>query len=189
MYKEGDANTVQVAKRIDGSTAIRLVRRYPEDLELRQDLRSVERLSLDRQSSKCHPPPFSAGFIAIMVLYGFLRDCLVQRQSSAIAIPVSIDRHVPAHVHERGFAEYHVTWRANRARCRHVGRQLPSSCWRTSCGARRNRVTSGLTAAQKAARPRSASAVTRGDAHDNCCLLSDGLHLAALPVSCSVIRR
>ncbi len=86
VYKEGDANTVQVAKRIDARLdAIREA--LPEDLELRKiyDQSTFIGGAIQQVSSAA----IFGGILAIMVLYGFLRDASATA-IVAVAIPVSI---------------------------------------------------------------------------------------------------
>ncbi|MDH3481030.1 MAG: efflux RND transporter permease subunit [Gammaproteobacteria bacterium] len=86
VYKEGDANTVQVARRIDQRLE-RIRESLPDDIEL---------IKIHDQSkfisSAVDDVRFAAilgGLIAILVLYGFLRD---SRATTiiGIAIPVSV---------------------------------------------------------------------------------------------------
>jgi HAE1 family hydrophobic/amphiphilic exporter-1 len=86
VYKEGDANTVQVARRVDAR--LEQVRKtLPEDLELVTiyDQSGFISAAIDQVSSAA----VFGGLLAIMVLYGFLRD---SRATSiiAVAIPVSV---------------------------------------------------------------------------------------------------
>ena len=86
VYKEGDANTVQVAKRIDDR--LQSIREaLPEDLELRKiyDQSTFIADAIQQVSSAA----IFGGILAIMVLYGFLRDASATA-IIAIAIPVSI---------------------------------------------------------------------------------------------------
>ncbi len=86
VYKEGDANTVQVAKRID--SALERVRgTLPEDMELVKiydQSRFISSAVNDVKSAA-----ILGGIIAIMVLYGFLRDARATT-IVGIAIPVSV---------------------------------------------------------------------------------------------------
>lgn len=86
IYKEGDANTVQVAKRIERRLeqvrkslpeSLDLVKVYDQSKFIASAINDVTRAAV------------FGGILAIMVLYGFLRDA---RATSiiAIAIPVSI---------------------------------------------------------------------------------------------------
>jgi len=86
VYKEGDANTVQVARRIDAR--LETVREtLPDDLELIKiyDQSDFIADAIDQVSSAA----VFGGVLAIVVLYGFLRD---SRATSiiAVAIPVSV---------------------------------------------------------------------------------------------------
>ncbi|MEM7503206.1 MAG: efflux RND transporter permease subunit [Pseudomonadota bacterium] len=86
VYKEGDANTVQVAKRIDDR--LQSIREaLPDDLELRKiyDQSTFIADAIQQVSSAA----IFGGILAIMVLYGFLRDASATA-IIAIAIPVSI---------------------------------------------------------------------------------------------------
>ncbi|HUD97196.1 MAG TPA: efflux RND transporter permease subunit [Woeseiaceae bacterium] len=86
VYKEGDANTVQVARRIESRLV--LVRdSLPDDLELVKIYDQSKFISAAiRQVTSA---AVMGGILAIMVLYGFLRD---SRATTiiGIAIPVSI---------------------------------------------------------------------------------------------------
>ena len=87
VYKEGDANTVQVASRID--RALERVREtLPDDHRADRDLRSVALHHVGGQRRQ-EARRFSAGIIAIIVLYGFLRDARATT-IVGIAIPVSV---------------------------------------------------------------------------------------------------
>ncbi len=86
VYKEGDANTVQVAKRVRGR--LEQVREaLPDDLELIGIYDQSEFISaaIDQVTSAA----IVGGMLAILVLYGFLRD---SRATAiiAISIPVSV---------------------------------------------------------------------------------------------------
>jgi len=86
IYKEGDANTVQVAKRIE--RRLETVRdALPEDIELVKiyDQSKFIGAAIDQVTSAA----IYGGLLAIMVLYGFLRD---SRATTiiALAIPVSV---------------------------------------------------------------------------------------------------
>ncbi len=86
VYKEGDANTVQVARRVDAR--LESVREtLPEELELVKiyDQSDFISASIDQVSSAA----IFGGLLAVLVLYGFLRD---SRATSiiAVAIPVSV---------------------------------------------------------------------------------------------------
>lgn len=86
VYKEGDANTVQVARRVDAR--LESVRKtLPEELELVKiyDQSDFISASIDQVSSAA----IFGGLLAVLVLYGFLRD---SRATSiiAVAIPVSV---------------------------------------------------------------------------------------------------
>jgi HAE1 family hydrophobic/amphiphilic exporter-1 len=86
VYKEGDANTVQVANRIT-QRLDRIRESLPEDMEL---------ITIHDQSgfiasavSDVRNAALLGGIIAIMVLYGFLRDARATT-IVGIAIPVSV---------------------------------------------------------------------------------------------------
>ncbi|MDH5310012.1 MAG: efflux RND transporter permease subunit, partial [Gammaproteobacteria bacterium] len=86
VYKEGDANTVQVAKRIE--RRLEGVRKaLPEDLELIKiyDQSKFIGAAIDQVTSAA----IFGGLLAIMVLYGFLRDARATA-IIALAIPVSV---------------------------------------------------------------------------------------------------
>jgi HAE1 family hydrophobic/amphiphilic exporter-1 len=87
VYKEGDANTVQVANRI----ALRLDRireaSLPEDIELVQIYDQSRFIA--SAVSNVRNAALLGGIIAIMVLYGFLRDARATT-IVGIAIPVSV---------------------------------------------------------------------------------------------------
>jgi HAE1 family hydrophobic/amphiphilic exporter-1 len=86
IYKEGDANTVQVARRIE-QRLDQIQESLPEDLELVKihDQSKFISAAIQQVTSAA----FFGGLLAIMVLYGFLRD---SRATTIIAvtIPVSI---------------------------------------------------------------------------------------------------
>jgi len=86
VYKEGDANTVQVANRVE--RRIEQVREsLPEDLELIKIYDQSDFISA--AISQVSNAAIFGGMLAIMVLYGFLRD---SRATAiiAVAIPVSV---------------------------------------------------------------------------------------------------
>ncbi len=86
VYKEGDANTVQVADRIDRGLE-RVRGTLPEDIELIKiydQSRFISSAVNDVKSAA-----ILGGIIAIMVLYGFLRDARATT-IVGIAIPVSV---------------------------------------------------------------------------------------------------
>jgi len=86
VYKEGDANTVQVAKRIE--RRLEQIREgLPEDLELVKIYDQSKFISA--AISQVTSAALFGGILAIMVLYGFLGD---SRATSiiALAIPVSV---------------------------------------------------------------------------------------------------
>ncbi len=86
VYKEGDANTVQVARRVDARLE-RVREALPDNLELTKiyDQSDFISASIDQVSSAA----IFGGMLAVLVLYGFLRD---SRATSiiAVAIPVSV---------------------------------------------------------------------------------------------------
>jgi HAE1 family hydrophobic/amphiphilic exporter-1 len=86
VYKEGDANTVQVANRIEQRLE-RIRESLPDDLELVQIYDQSKFISAAIQ--QVTSAAFIGGLLAIMVLYGFLRD---SRATTiiAISIPVSV---------------------------------------------------------------------------------------------------
>jgi len=86
IYKEGDANTVQVAKRIE-QRLNRIRESLPEDLELVKIYDQSKFISAAIQ--QVTSAAIFGGILAIMVLYGFLRD---SRATTiiAISIPVSV---------------------------------------------------------------------------------------------------
>ncbi len=86
VYKEGDANTVQVANRMEQRLE-RIRESMPEDLELVKIYDQSKFISAAIQ--QVTSAAFIGGLLAIMVLYGFLRD---SRATTiiAISIPVSV---------------------------------------------------------------------------------------------------
>jgi len=86
IFKEGDANTVQVANRIEQRLE-RIRESLPEDLELVKIYDQSKFISAAIQ--QVTSAAFIGGLLAIMVLYGFLRD---SRATTiiAISIPVSV---------------------------------------------------------------------------------------------------
>ena len=86
VYKEGDANTVQVAKRI-GQRLEQVRETIPDDLELIEIYDQSKFISAAIR--EVTSAAISGGFLAILVLYGFLRDA---RATTVIAlsIPVSV---------------------------------------------------------------------------------------------------
>ncbi|NOX69278.1 MAG: efflux RND transporter permease subunit [Gammaproteobacteria bacterium] len=86
IYKEGDANTVQVARRIDRRLA-QIRESLPENIELIKIYDQSKFISA--AISQVTSAAFVGGLLAIMVLYGFLRD---SRATAiiAVAIPVSV---------------------------------------------------------------------------------------------------
>ena len=86
VYKEGDANTVQVAKRVD-SALDRVRETLPEDIELIKIYDQSRFISAAVNDVKS--AAILGGIIAIMVLYGFLRDARATT-IIGIAIPVSV---------------------------------------------------------------------------------------------------
>ncbi|MGH8195113.1 MAG: efflux RND transporter permease subunit, partial [Woeseiaceae bacterium] len=86
VYKEGDANTVQVAKRL--KQRLEQVREtLPDDLELVEIYDQSK--FIDAAIQEVTSAAIFGGLLAIMVLYGFLRDA---RATSVIAlsIPISV---------------------------------------------------------------------------------------------------
>jgi hydrophobic/amphiphilic exporter-1 (mainly G- bacteria), HAE1 family len=86
VYKEGDANTVQVANRLD--RRLEGVREtLPEDLELIEiyDQSDFIAAAIDEVTSAA----IYGGLLAIVVLYGFLRDARATAVI-ALAIPISV---------------------------------------------------------------------------------------------------
>ena len=86
VYKEGDANTVQVATRIERSLD-RVRGTLPEDMELIKIYDQSRFISSAVDDVKS--AAILGGLIAIMVLYGFLRDARATT-IVGIAIPVSV---------------------------------------------------------------------------------------------------
>jgi HAE1 family hydrophobic/amphiphilic exporter-1 len=86
IYKEGDANTVQVAKRIEARLE-RIRESLPDELELVTIYDQSRFISAAIQ--QVTSAAFIGGLLAIMVLYGFLRD---SRATTiiAVSIPVSV---------------------------------------------------------------------------------------------------
>ena len=86
IYKEGDANTVQVAKRVDRRLET-IQESLPEELDLVKIYDQSKFISAAIQ--QVTSAAIFGGLLAIMVLYGFLRD---SRATTiiAIAIPVSV---------------------------------------------------------------------------------------------------
>jgi HAE1 family hydrophobic/amphiphilic exporter-1 len=86
IYKEGDANTVQVANRLEARLA-RVRESLPEDMELVKIYDQSRFISSAVNNVK--NAAFVGGIFAIIVLYGFLRD---SRSTTivGIAIPVSV---------------------------------------------------------------------------------------------------
>ncbi len=86
VYKEGDANTVQVAGRIDRGLE-RVRDTLPDDIELIKIYDQSKFISSAVNDVKS--AAILGGIIAIMVLYGFLRDARATT-IVGIAIPVSV---------------------------------------------------------------------------------------------------
>ncbi|MEX2125953.1 MAG: efflux RND transporter permease subunit [Woeseia sp.] len=86
VYKEGDANTVQVANRI-GRRLEQIKETLPDDLELVSIYDQSQFISAAIQ--EVTSAAISGGFLAILVLYGFLRDARATT-IIALAIPVSV---------------------------------------------------------------------------------------------------
>lgn len=86
VYKEGDANTVQVARRIEQRVEA-LLEELPEDIELVKIYDQATFISSAVNNVRL--AAILGGLIAIFVLYGFLRD---SRATTivGIAIPVSV---------------------------------------------------------------------------------------------------
>lgn len=86
VYREGDANTVQVARRVDARLE-QLQETLPDELELIKIYDQSEFISAS--ISQVSSAAVAGGVLAIMVLYGFLRD---SRSTSiiAVSIPVSV---------------------------------------------------------------------------------------------------
>lgn len=86
VYKEGDANTVQVAKRVTARID-ELRETLPQDLELVEIYDQSEFISAAIQ--QVTSAALIGGLLAIMVLYGFLGDARATT-IIAISIPVSV---------------------------------------------------------------------------------------------------
>ena len=86
IYKEGDANTVQVASRV-ASRLERVNESLPEDIELTTIYDQSKFISAS--VSDVRNAAILGGIIAIIVLYGFLRDSRATT-ITGIAIPVSV---------------------------------------------------------------------------------------------------
>ena len=86
VYKEGDENTVQVAKLI-GQRVARIRESLPEDIELVEIYDQSTFIS--SAVNDVRTAAFLGGLIAILVLYGFLRDARATT-IVGIAIPVSV---------------------------------------------------------------------------------------------------
>ena len=86
VYKEGDANTVQVAKRV-AARLDELRETLPQDLELVEIYDQSKFISAAIQ--QVTSAALVGGLLAIMVLYGFLRDARATT-IIAISIPVSV---------------------------------------------------------------------------------------------------
>ncbi len=86
IYKEGDANTVQVAKRVEGRLAA-LRETLPEEIELVTIYDQSTFIS--SAVSDVRLAAILGGLIAILVLYGFLQDARATT-IVGIAIPVSV---------------------------------------------------------------------------------------------------
>ena len=86
VYKEGDANTVQVANRIDQRLE-RVRQALPDDIELVKVYDQSRFISSAVNDVK--NAAFLGGIIAIIVLFGFLRDARATT-IVGIAIPVSV---------------------------------------------------------------------------------------------------
>ncbi len=86
VYKEGDANTVQVARRIEQRIQV-LLEELPDDIELVKIYDQATFISSAVNNVRL--AAILGGLIAILVLYGFLRD---SRATTivGIAIPVSV---------------------------------------------------------------------------------------------------
>jgi hydrophobic/amphiphilic exporter-1 (mainly G- bacteria), HAE1 family len=86
IYKEGDANTVQVARRIDQRLQ-RVRESLPDDMELVlvYDQSTFIAAAIEQVTSAA----IFGGILAIIVLYGFLRDARATA-IIAVAIPVSV---------------------------------------------------------------------------------------------------
>ena len=86
VYKEGDANTVQVADRVKQRLE-RIRESLPEDMEIIEIYDQSAFISA--AVNDVRTAAFLGGLIAIFVLYGFLRDSRATA-TVAIAIPVSV---------------------------------------------------------------------------------------------------
>ena len=86
VYKEGDENTVQVARRI-GQRVERIRESLPEDIELVEIYDQSTFIS--SAVNDVRTAAVLGGLIAILVLYGFLRDAKATT-IVGIAIPVSV---------------------------------------------------------------------------------------------------
>ncbi len=86
VYKEGDANTVQVADRVKQRLE-RIRESLPEDMEIIEIYDQSAFISA--AVNDVRTAAFLGGLIAIFVLYGFLRDSRATTTVS-IAIPVSV---------------------------------------------------------------------------------------------------
>ncbi len=86
VYKEGDANTVQVADRVKQRLE-RIRESLPEDMEIIEIYDQSAFISA--AVNDVRTAAFLGGLIAIIVLYGFLRDSRATTTVS-IAIPVSV---------------------------------------------------------------------------------------------------
>jgi len=86
IYKEGDANTVQVAKRIERRLA-RIRDSLPDDIDLIKIYDQSKFISA--AISQVTSAAIFGGLLAIMVLYGFLGDARATA-IVAVAIPVSV---------------------------------------------------------------------------------------------------
>ena len=86
IYKEGDANTVQVANRLEQRLE-RVKASLPDDIEL-ITIHDQSRF-ISSAVNAVKNAAFLGGLIAIMVLYGFLRDARATTIVS-VAIPISV---------------------------------------------------------------------------------------------------
>ena len=86
VYKEGDANTVQVARRIEQRLE-QIRETLPDDLELVKIYDQSKFISAAIQ--QVTSAAFIGGLLAIMVLYGFLRNARATT-IIAVTIPVSV---------------------------------------------------------------------------------------------------
>ncbi|MGH8223394.1 MAG: efflux RND transporter permease subunit, partial [Woeseiaceae bacterium] len=86
VYKEGDANTVQIANRVERRLE-RIRQTLPDDLELIKihDQSKFISAAIDDVTSAA----FGGGVLAIIVLYGFLRNARATT-IIALAIPISV---------------------------------------------------------------------------------------------------